>query len=162
MALATGTMPDREAALLAGAARRDESARGDDWLLPIRSFTPSMDAFHLPATAGGRDSLWAEWHYFNLRSGEDDPYGTLSFMVAGDWGKGRAVGIASAQWREVGGRTWRASRTWEQEEVRFSTSTPDLAIGACRVSFDPRAGRYGLAAASRTGRTEARSPSISR
>jgi hypothetical protein len=76
--------------------------------------------------------------------GANDPFGYLSFMVAGDFARGRGVGIVSAQWREVGRRTWRGSQTWKQEAVEISTATPDLTIGPCSVAYEANARRYRL------------------
>jgi protein-L-isoaspartate(D-aspartate) O-methyltransferase len=149
-ALATGTIPEREERLLSGTGPAGTGGAGtgaqggEGWIAPARAPSPEQDAFHVPPSGGGRDSLWAEWHYFNLRRGPEDPYGTLSFMVAGDQARGRGAGIVSAQWREVGGRTWRASQKWEQDRIRFSTTSPDLTIGPCRVEVEPLSGRYRL------------------
>ncbi|MBD3160736.1 MAG: hypothetical protein GF346_01215, partial [Candidatus Eisenbacteria bacterium] len=71
---ATGTIPSRER-ILRGENAPDwaDSPASEEWLdVPLRA-TTEMDAFHRPEPGSPYDSLWAEWHYFNLRGDADDP-----------------------------------------------------------------------------------------
>lgn len=132
--LASAGIPSRERVMLGARALPWEDTEGARAYLAIPDrATPEMDAFHSPPRGSGLDSLWAEWHYFNLRRGAGDPYGYVSLMVAGDVASGSARGIVTAQWREPGGATHRATEEWPQSEVTWSTTGPDLDIGPCRV-----------------------------
>jgi hypothetical protein len=135
--LASAGIPSRERRMLGEKALPwDDSDASRAYLtLPPRA-TPLMDAFHLPDTTAALDSLWAEWHYFNLRRGEGDPYGYVTLMLAGDVARGRGRGIAIVQWREPGGRTFRETEEWPQAKTRMSLATPDLTIGPCSVRLE--------------------------
>ncbi|MFB3908528.1 MAG: hypothetical protein ACE15D_09010 [Candidatus Eisenbacteria bacterium] len=171
-ALASASIPSREAMLLGQPAPWSDTEASRQWLAIPRRATPEMDAFHLPggeagsagassesspAPAGGTaagtapDSLWAEWHYFNLRRDGGDPYGYVTFMLAGDVRRGRAHGILLAQWREPGGRSFRASGVWPQDQVSFSTKGPGIAIGMSAAGGGARDGAGGAGASGAAG-----------
>lgn len=150
---AAGDIPSRSEAvgnvppLVAGAWRDDDGDRR--WIAP----TPyerlaAIDHFHLPPAGVADSASWGEWHYFNVLSPNARRWVFISYIVAGDprghdWGGRLAITV-----RDQGRRTRRFAAQVPAAAVRFSTTTPDLSIGASRVTLRPD-GRYALQARAR-------------
>ncbi len=150
---ATGEIPSATAAVAAAPVLTAGEWRDDDgdraWIQPTLSERLAvMDHFHeTPAGAPDRTS-WGEWHYFNVRTPSADQWAFLTFAIGGDVPRGEWGGQVLLTWHETG----RAPRTFVTEmpsaEVRYSTSSPDLTLGASsvRVTSD---GQYEVEAIAR-------------
>lgn len=146
--LASGEVPSRSdavgavPALAAGAWRDDDGDRR--WMAPTPyELYSRIDHFHLPPDGLANPESWGEWHYFNVLSADGRRWGFISFIVGGDvrgreWGGELAITL-----RSEGGSTRRFAATVPRDSVRFSTNTPDLALGSARVTLLPDA-RYEL------------------
>ncbi|MBW3628224.1 MAG: hypothetical protein KY464_02900 [Gemmatimonadetes bacterium] len=132
-AVAAGEIPSRSRAagaapdLLAGTWT--DSRRDRLWTSPNRDeLFREIDRFHLP-TGAGRDSTWAEWHYFNVVLAPDR-WVYVTLMVAGEVGvPGRWGGRVLLTVRGSDGRHRSLTRDVGGESVRFDTAGADLRIG---------------------------------
>ena len=132
-ALASGEIPGRARAagaapdLLAGAWSDSEADRL--WTDPTAdALYRRIDRFHLP-TGAGRDSTWAEWHYFNVVLGADR-WVYVTLMVAGEVGvPGRWGGRVLMTVRGRDGVHRSLTRDVDGSVVRFDTASADLRIG---------------------------------
>ena len=133
--------------LAAGAWRDDDGDRR--WIDPTPyELYSEVDHFHLtPAGVSSPDS-WGEWHYFNVLSADHRRWAFISYIVAGDVRGSRWGGQVAVTLRDQGGRTRRFAMRAPAARVRFSTTTPDLAIGGARVTLLPD-GRYRLRGSAR-------------
>jgi hypothetical protein len=130
---AAGEIPSRARAagaapqLLAGSWADSESDRL--WSSPTADeLYREIDHFHLP-TGAGRDSTWAEWHYFNVVLAPDR-WLYLTLMVAGEVGvPGRWGGRVLLTERGADGEHRAFTRDVPGEAVRFDTASADLRIG---------------------------------
>lgn len=148
---AGGELPSVAAAAGAGwpvrSGRWTDDASDSTWRAPSpQEFYDAIDHFHLPV---GRDSSWAEWHYFNIVVSEHE-WWYFTFMVAGDlrgtaWG-----GELLVSHHLPGGATTRSRARIARGEVRFDTLTADLALGTAAVT--QRAGRYHVQGAAGSAR----------
>jgi hypothetical protein len=101
------------------------------WQAPTaQAFYDEIDHFHLPT---GRDSSWAEWHYFNVVVSEQE-WWYFTYMVGGDLLGDRWGGQLLVSHRLPGGRTDRFVSSAAREAVRFDTATADLTIGTSTVT----------------------------
>lgn len=155
---AVGAAPE----LAAGAWRDDEGDRA--WIAPTpRQLYSEMDRFHLPPAGLESPESWAEWHYFNVLSADRRRWAFISFIVGGMVPDGAWGGQVAITLREQGARTRRftasvpgltvpCSRARPRARararptvapctapragaVRFSTTTPDVAIGSSSVTL---------------------------
>jgi hypothetical protein len=105
------------------------------WVAPtLAELRNEIDHFHLPGDSLANRDTWAEWHYFNVLSGDGKRWAFISFIVGGDvtgtkWG-GR-VGITL---REQNGATRRLGTTVDRSRVRFSTTDANLVFGDSHVA----------------------------
>ena len=150
---ATGEIPSRSDAVgavppLAAGRWRDDA--GDiEWMNPTpEQLYSEIDHFHVtPANVENRES-WGEWHYFNVLSRDGRRWAFITYLLGGDIPNGKWGGQLSITLREQGGRTRRFVADAPSSAVRFSTTSPNLAIGASRVTLRPD-GRYTLVARAR-------------
>jgi hypothetical protein len=132
-ALASGEIPGRARAagaapdLLAG--RWTDSEADRLWVEPSPdALYRRIDRFHLP-TGAGRDSTWAEWHYFNVVLGPDR-WVYVTLMVAGEVGvPGRWGGRVLMTVRGRDGAHRSLTSDVDGALVRFDTASADLRIG---------------------------------
>jgi hypothetical protein len=92
-----------------------------------------MDRFHPIPDVPARAASWAEWLYFNGRSGENRFY--LTFLAGARRPNGRRTAGARLQLDHAGCRS-SFSETVELEDDRVLAEAPDLAIGASRVRLE--------------------------
>ncbi|HEX5438885.1 MAG TPA: hypothetical protein VFW98_17160 [Gemmatimonadaceae bacterium] len=150
---ATGEIPSRSEAvgavppLVAGRWRDD--AADAEWThpTPVQLYS-EIDHFHVtPPNVEHRES-WGEWHYFNVLSADGKRWAFITYLLGGDIPHGKWGGQVSVTLREQGERTRRFVASAPSSAVRFSTTSPDLAIGRSRVTLLP-GGRYALSARAR-------------
>ena len=144
---ATGDIPSMTSAV-GGAPDFARGTWADDdadrrWRRPERGeLNDDIDHFHLPPPGASAES-WAEWHYFNVLSADNQRWIFITYMVAGDVPDGRWGGQLLVTVREQGGRTRRFTSRALPSKIRFSLADADVAIGESRV--DARAdGRYAI------------------
>jgi hypothetical protein len=155
---ATGELPAATAAvgarpaLAAGTWRDDGGDRRWSNPTPAELYA-DIDHFHLPPRGLSNRQTWAEWHYFNVLSADRRHWAFISYIVAGDVPDGRWGGQVLVTTHDAAagaGPTTerRFSATALPADVAFSTSSPDLRIGASRVTLRPD-GRYAITARAR-------------
>jgi hypothetical protein len=83
-----------------------------------------------------RDS-WAEWHYFNVLSGDGRRWAFISLIVAGDVTSTKWGGSVSVTLREQEGASRKYESIVSASEVRFSTTSANLSIGPSSVTVLP-------------------------
>ena len=93
----------------------------------------SMDRFHPIPEVPARAASWAEWLYFNGRSGESRFY--LTFLVGARRPNGRRTAGARLQLDHAGRRS-SYSETAELDDARVLAEAPDLVIGTSRVRLE--------------------------
>jgi hypothetical protein len=131
-------------ALVAGAWHDDDADRR--WIAPsVNELYADIDRFHLPPPEVADRKSWGEWHYFNVLSPDLRRWWFISLIVGGDVTSDEWGGLVSMTRREQGGATRRFTRTHDASRVRFSLSSPDLAMGASRVELLD-GGRYRVVA----------------
>jgi hypothetical protein len=119
---------------LAAGAWVDDSA-DRRWAAPTAAeLENDIDHFHLVPAAVAGDKTWAEWHYFNVLSADRRRWVFISFIV------GRRGGQVLVTTHGVGGER-RFVRTAGMGDVKISTTTAELHIGASSVTVAPD-GRY--------------------
>ncbi|MDH5282691.1 MAG: hypothetical protein OEW80_02265 [Gemmatimonadota bacterium] len=145
VARAGAEIPSR--ARLAGApldlleGRWDDHAADSTWLAPTKGqLYDEMDRFHLPRT---RDSSWAEWHYFNVVTG-DGEWWYLTWLVGGDLPNGRWGGQVLLTRRTPDGGHQRFAATVPASAITLDTTRADLLLGPHTVR--QREGIYTLTA----------------
>lgn len=141
---ATGAMPT----LLQGTWTNDDGDRRYQTPTPVE-LRHELDHFHLPpATATHRDS-WAEWHYFNVLSGDHQRWAFVSFIVGGDVLGDRWGGKITITLNDTAGHIRRYASVVPSTAVRFSTTDANVAIGESRVTVldDGRYAVHGTAVA---------------
>jgi hypothetical protein len=152
---ATGELPSATRAV--GAAPTVASGRWDDdagdrrWAAPSEAeILDDIDHFHLPPATlpRGARSSWAEWHYFNIVSADQQRWAFVTLLVGGDVPAGRWGGQVLVTLREQGGRERRFATTAPSSNVRFSTTAADLDVGPSSVRVVPD-GRYVVRATAR-------------
>jgi hypothetical protein len=132
--LASGALPDHERDLGVALPRAwKNSASDDEWLNPSPAQLYSeLDHFH-PDTS--HSPGWGEWHYFNFVDTLQGLYGYISFLTGGDLSQGQGKGVVSLQVKRRGLPPERYTMLIPGSEVVISDQTPDLKIGASKVSF---------------------------
>jgi hypothetical protein len=143
--LGTGEVPSRSEAVgavppLAAGEWRDDS--GDRrWIAPTPyQLYSDVDHFHYPPEGVANPASWGEWHYFNVLSSDHRRWAFISYIVGGDVRAGEWGGSVAITLRTQGGRTRRFTSTVPGDSVRFSTETPDLALGRATVRLIPEDG----------------------
>ena len=147
---AAGEVPSRtravrsELALASGAWADDEGDRR--WILPAPlELYGEIDRFHETPREVLRPESWAEWHYFNVLSSDRRRWAYISFIIGGDVPDGEWGGQVLISVREESGATRKFRANVRSEDIRYSTTSPDLVMGASRVQLEPD-GRYVLRA----------------
>ncbi|GAC1514681.1 MAG: hypothetical protein NVS1B4_02900 [Gemmatimonadaceae bacterium] len=147
---ATGEIPSQTRAVGAMPLITDGAWSDDDgdrrWRNPSpRELHNEIDHFHLPPPDAPARESWAEWHYFNVLSANHSRWAFISFIVAGDVGRGRWGGQVVVTVRDQAGtgRSRKFTSYAPGERVRLSTEQADLSLGetTVRVLSD---GRYAL------------------
>lgn len=133
--------------LAAGVWQDDDGDR--KWISPTaRELRHEIDHFHLPpANAANRDS-WAEWHYFNVLSPDNNRWAFISFIVAGDVTSERWGASVTITLREQDGRSRKFVSYIPRTSVRFSTTDANLALGGSTVTVRAD-GNYAVSAEAR-------------
>lgn len=138
--------------VLAGAWIDDSTDRR--WTNPTAAeLEADIDRFHVPPQGLANRQSWAEWHYFNVVSGDRRRWVFISFIVAGDvprdhapngrWGA-RVLVTAHATIPGISpARQRRFVATVSPADVEFSTTTPDVRLGTSSVTLLPD-GRYAV------------------
>jgi hypothetical protein len=152
---ALGEIPSATAAvgaapgLTAGAWVDDDGDRR--WAHPTPAeLEADIDHFHTPAPALANRNSWAEWHYFNIVSPDRRRWDFVSFILAGDvshgrWGGEVLVTTHATTRADAPAREHRYIATARPDQVQYSTTSPDLRIGASSVQLLPD-GRYAVRA----------------
>ncbi len=135
---AKGGVPSLERALAdpetSSARAWTDTAADAAWAAPAPgAVLRSMDRFHPIPDVPARAASWAEWLYFNGRSGENRFY--LTFLVGARQPNGRRTGAARLQLDQAGRRS-SFSDTVELEDARVLAEAPDLVIGGSRVRLE--------------------------
>ncbi|HVA57934.1 MAG TPA: ABC transporter permease [Gemmatimonadaceae bacterium] len=151
--LASGQIPSRNAAVGAGPTLAAGTWTDDTLDRQWRDPTPfelrnEIDHFHVPPASAAGDPSWAEWHYFNVVSGDGRQWAFISYIVAGQVADGRWGGQVLVTLHEQGEPARRFVADAPASAVRFSTTNADLRIGQSWVSVLPD-GRYRLRAVAR-------------
>ncbi len=106
------------------------------WFAPTpQQLYDDLDRFHVPDTP---DSTWAEWHYFNVREGDEWWY--ITYLVAGTPGTDQFGGRLLVTARRSDGRHVRYETRVSGDQVVFDTTRADLQLGAAYVH--QRGGQY--------------------
>ena len=135
---AKGGVPSLERALAdpetSSVAAWADTAADHEWVSPEPgAVLRAMDRFHPIPDVPARAASWAEWLYFNGRSGESRFY--LTFLVGSRRPNGRRTAGARLQLDHAGRRS-SFSETIELEEGPVLAEAPDLVIGASRVRLE--------------------------
>ena len=147
---ARGQIPSRAEALgvapeLVAGAWTDSPADAR-WMAPGDSARlAEIDAFHLPIGPAATDSTWAEWHYFNILSPDEESWLYLTYLVGGSHADSAWGGQMLANLVRMDGTERRFEDRQEAGQVRFATDRPDLEIGGSSVRLRSD-GRYELRA----------------
>ena len=113
------------------------------WFAPTpQQLYDDLDRFHVPGTP---DSAWAEWHYFNVREGDEWWY--ITYLVGGMPGTGQFGGQLLVTARRPDGSHVRYEARVAGDEVVFDTTRADLQLGAATVH--QRGGQYILSGQAR-------------
>ena len=116
------------------------------WMAPGDSARlAEIDAFHLPTGLAASDSTWAEWHYFNILSPDEESWLYLTYLVGGSYADSAWGGQMLANLVRLDGTERRFEDRQEAGMVRFATDRPDLEIGESSVRLRSD-GRYELRA----------------
>ena len=138
--LATGEVPSRSEAvgavppLAAGEWRDDAGDRR--WIAPTPyELYSEVDHFHIPPDGLANPESWGEWHYFNVLSADHRSWAFISYIIGGDVREGEWGAQVAITLRTQDGSTRRFAATVPSDSVRFSTETPDLALGGASVKL---------------------------
>jgi hypothetical protein len=152
---ALGEIPSATAAVGAAPPLAAGSWGDDDgdrrWAHPTAAeLEADIDHFHTPAPALANRNSWAEWHYFNIVSPDRRRWVFISFILAGDvshgqWGGEVLVTTHAAPSVGAPAREHRYVASARPDEVRYSTTSPDLQIGTSSVELLSD-GRYAVRA----------------
>ncbi len=113
------------------------------WLSPTPfELYSDIDRFHLPPISVRGDTTWAEWHYFNLLWPGEERWLYLSYILGGDLSSERWGGLVLARLRTPDGHHRSFSDTVRAGEIEFSTTSPDLRLGAHTVELLDGPARY--------------------
>ncbi len=105
-----------------------------------------IDHFHLPPDKARGDSTWAEWHYFNVLSADEQRWAFVSFIIGGDVPDGDWGAQVLVTLHEQGNPVARRfTTTLPPSAVEFSTTRADLTLGTSSVRVLPN-GDYAVRA----------------
>jgi hypothetical protein len=140
--LASGEVPSRSDAVgavppLASGEWHDDA--GDRrWIAPTPyQLYSDVDHFHYPPDGLATPESWGEWHYFNVLSADQTRWAFISYIIGGDIRRGEWGGQVAITLRTQGGPTRRFAATVPSDSIRFSTETPDLALGRATATLLP-------------------------
>jgi hypothetical protein len=147
---ASGEIPSRTRLVRGLASLKSGEWTDDDgdrrWTNPtLAELRHDIDHFHLPPDSVSDRDTWAEWHYFNVISADRKRWAFISFIVAGDVTSEKWGGSVTITLREEGKRSRKFERLVPRGDIRFSTSSANLRIGASNVTVMPD-GDYRIAA----------------
>ena len=147
---ASGEIPSRTRLVRGLASLKSGEWTDDDgdrrWTNPtLAELRHDIDHFHLPPDSVSDRDTWAEWHYFNVISADRKRWAFISFIVAGDVTSEKWGGSVTITLREEGKRSRKFERLVPRGDIRFSTSSANLRIGASNVIVMPN-GDYRIAA----------------
>ncbi len=138
---AGGEVPSRtravrsELELTSGAWEDDEGDRR--WISPApRELYSEIDRFHETPAGVTRPESWAEWHYFNVLSRNGRRWAYISLIIGGDVPNGEWGGQVLISVRDEGGATRKFRANVRSQDILYSTSSPDLVMGASSVSLE--------------------------
>ena len=153
---ASGEIPSRtrlvrgQVSLHSGKWTDDDGDRR--WMNPtLVELRHDIDHFHLPPDSVSDRDTWAEWHYFNVVSADRKRWAFISFIVAGDVTSEKWGGSVTITLREQENRSRKFEGVVRRGDIRFSTTSADLRIGASNVTVMPN-GDYRIVA--RAGGTD--------
>jgi hypothetical protein len=113
------------------------------WITPTQlELRHEMDHFHLPPDSTANAESWAEWHYFNVLSPDKMRWAFISFIVAGDLRTEKWGGSITITLRDEanGGRSRKFVAYVPRQDVRYSTTDANLAVGDSRVTVNADGG----------------------
>lgn len=147
--------------LVIGAGSWTDDDRDRRWMSPtLEELRHDIDHFHLPPDSAANLDTWAEWHYFNVLSADGKRWAFISFIVANDSrdstaqrGSYRPVGSVGITLREQEGRSRRFESLIPASDVRYSTTSANLALGNSTVTVLP-SGDYRVVATARSASGE--------
>jgi len=147
---ASGEIPSRTRLVRGLASLKSGEWTDDDgdrrWTNPtLAELRHDIDHFHLPPDSVSDRDTWAEWHYFNVISADRKRWAFISFIVAGDVTSEKWGGSVTITLREEGKRSQKFERLVPRGDIRYSTSSANLRIGASNVIVMPN-GDYRIAA----------------
>ena len=150
---ARGGVPSLERALhdpeTGGIASWTDTAADRRWAAPDPGdVLRSMDRFHPIPDVPSRASSWAEWLYFNGRSGSARFY--LTFIAGPRTESGRRV-LGLRLQLERAGRMTTFGDSIPVDEAALLASAPDLTVGRSQVRLDGQAYRIALDLPSESG-----------
>ena len=108
------------------------------WIAPtLRELRHDIDHFHLPPDSIADRDTWAEWHYFNVVSPDGKRWAFISFIVAGDVTRDKWGGSVTITLRDEEQGSRKFETRVSRNDVSFSTSSADLALGKSSVTVMP-------------------------
>lgn len=136
---AGGEIPSRALAVGSGldvrSGRWEDSGADSSYIAPTRQqLYDQLDRFHVPASP---DSLWGEWHYFNLLVSPDE-WWYVTYLVGGK----ASLGQFLVTHRRIDGAYERYASHAPADQVAFDTTRADVTIGGNVVW--QRSGAYQL------------------
>ncbi len=121
----------------------EDSPADTRWFAPTpQQLYDDLDRFHIPDRP---DSSWAEWHYFNVRDGDEWWY--ITYLVGGTPGTDQFGGQLLVTARGADGRHRRYETRVSGADVVLDTTRADLVLGGATVH--QRGGQYFLAGQAR-------------
>jgi hypothetical protein len=112
------------------------------WMAPTPyELYAEIDRFHLPPPYVEDRESWGEWHYFNVLYDGGRRWAFVSLIIGGDVPEGEWGGQVQITLHGDDQPDRRFLRSWPSHRIAFSTTTPDLVMGASRVELLPD-GRY--------------------
>ena len=139
---AGGEIPSRTR-LVRGSLALESGEWNDDngdrrWSSPtIEELRHDIDHFHLPPDSVANRETWAEWHYFNVLSADGKRWAFISFIVAGDVTSEKWGGSVTVTLREQEKLSQKFESKISRRDVRFSTTSANLALGKSTVTVLP-------------------------
>ena len=133
----------------------EDDAGDRRWISPApRELYSEIDRFHETPTEVARPESWAEWHYFNVLSTDRRRWAYISLIIGGDVPDGAWGGQVLISVRDEGAGTRKFRANVRSQDIVYSTTSPDLVMGASSVSLESD-GRYVLRVRAREERGSA-------
>ena len=152
---ASGEIPSRTR-LVKGLTSLRSGTWSDDagdrrWMNPtLAELRHDIDHFHIPSDSVADRDTWAEWHYFNVVSGDRKRWAFISLIVAGDVTSDKWGGSVTITLREQEQRSRKFEAVVPRTDVDFSTTSANLRLGRSNVTVMPN-GDYRVIAHARGG-----------